>query len=266
MQSNIFKKIRLLSLLSLPFALATSAFAQSLPTVSANPNQLDFGSIPVNGINTIGTSIEVEVTNTSQEDLILFASPTVESVSHLRGGLVNAVVDADPNSNNNPNLLKPGGKGRARIECSPLVVGDIDAGIEIKGTTSTNATARKFATIPVKCTGVASQRSRRFSLKLAGADIDDVVDVQVKDSIQRVVKQLKCKTNLGNKFPAANCDLQVAQGLKIEVKSNSSNFARFINATGSAQCQAKVCTFNLTEDSTVTASFKPTVSLPPVNK
>jgi hypothetical protein len=270
MQVNIFKKIRLLALLSLPFLITTSAFAQSLPTVSVNPNPVNIVDAPIvrpgTATSSENKSVEMEVTNTSQEELTLFAAPIVEvSRTITTSTFVRPIVPL-PNSNQGANRLKPGAKGRVTIFCNPLLVGDLTGAVEIRGVTSTNANLRAFATIPVKCNGVASKDSARFSLKLSKAGINDVVDIQVKSG-GSIVKQLKCQANPGNNKPSVSgCDLQVAKGVQIEVITKSSDFARFINSTGSAKCQAKVCTFRLDEDSSVTASFKPTVSFPPVKK
>jgi hypothetical protein len=267
MQVNIFKKIRLLALLSLPFLITTSAFAQSLPTVSVNPNPVNIVDAPIvrpgTATSSENKSVDMEITNTSQEDLTLFAIPIVEVDRTIKTSIFVRPIVPVPNSNQGPNRLKPGAKGRVTIFCNPLLVGDLTGAVEIKGDLGST---RTFATIPVKCNGVASKDSARFSLKLSKAGINDVVDIQVKSG-GSIVKQLKCQANPGNNKPSVSgCDLQVAKGVQIEVITKSSDFARFINSTGSAKCQAKVCTFRLDEDSSVTASFKPTVSFPPVKK
>jgi hypothetical protein len=268
MRTNISKKIRLLALLSLPFIITTSAFAQSLPTISVNPNPIDIGDVPVGntpiapGFLDKDRSVEVEVTNTSQEELrfILFTS------SPQRFGTPSRAIpdagDAVPDGG-----LKPGGKARIRISCNPLVVGDLVSGnIDILATTKTNPQLRKIATIPAKCKGIASQLSPRFSLQLNGAGINDVVNIQVKRGSGEIVKQLKCNGTSGLKSPASSCDLQVLRGFEIEVKSSSPKLTRFINATGSAKCVGQVCKFSLLEDSTVTAIFKQPSLPPSLNK
>jgi hypothetical protein len=270
MRTNISKKIRLLALLSLPFIITTSAFAQSLPTISVNPNPIDIGDVPVGNTPTApgflakDRSVEVEVTNTSQEELrfLLFSSP--QKFGSPSGAIPDA-GDRGPDGG-----LKPGGKARIRISCTPLVVGDLVSGdIDILAATKTNPQLRKIATIPAKCKGIASQISRRFSLQLNGAGINDVVNIQVKRGSGEIVKQLKCNGTSGLKSPASSCDLQVLRGFEIEVKSKSPNLTRFINATGSAKCSVlgeKVCKFSLLEDSTVTAIFKQPSLPPSLNK
>jgi hypothetical protein len=267
MGTNISKKIRFLALLSLPFIITTSAFAQSLPTVSVNPNPIDIGDVPVgNSSNSPrfrdkDRSVEVEITNTSQEEL---RSLLVGSPQGRFGLTTRAIGDAGDTAPDGG--LKPGGKARLRMSCSPLVVGDITNGdIDILATTKTNPQLRKIATIPGKCKGVASQLSPKLSLQLNGAGINDSVNIQVKQG-SSILKQLSCNGTSGLKSPASSCDLQVIRGAEIEVKSKSPNLTRFINATGSAKCQAQVCTFKLNEDSAVTAIFKQPSLLPALNK
>jgi hypothetical protein len=257
-QTNTPKKNLLLALLSLPFPVTTSAFAQSVPTVSVNPNPIDFGSVPIGpGSITNNKGLEVEITNTSQEifDVTLPVLNNPADKINFRTNI--GVVTGLPNSGGK---LHPGEKGRIRVFCEPVIGGELTGVLDFQFVV--NGVMKKIATnTPMKCKGVTSIISRRFSLKLTGAGINDFVDVQVKDFRQEIVKQLKCNGISENKSSDSSCNLQVTRSFQIEVKSNSPNFTRFSNATGAANCPPleKVCTFQLNADSAVTAIFEPAI-------
>jgi hypothetical protein len=168
MRTNISKKIRFLALLSLPFIITASAFAQSLPTVSVNPNQIDFGDIPVG--STLAdphpsSPVTVEVTNTSEEDLRL--TPTLAQ----RNPRFTVSVLRSVDNPNDLDLIKTGRKGRFLVYCNPVIVGDI-----------INAAIHDSVNIKVKHNGQLVKQLKCTRNLASSCDLQAVqgVDIEVK--------------------------------------------------------------------------------------
>jgi hypothetical protein len=253
MRTNIYSKIQILALLTLPVILTASAFAQSVPSqqsnpgFSVNPKSLDFGTVEAGQEK----KLPIEVKNTSSQPIRVFADAASGNDGFALSGLGLAA-------------LNPGEVKTVFASC--------------RNQSSNSTTTRPFIirnqqtqtsiiTIPSVCKGVNPFVTLFVPQKSDSPPAGGAVIVQiVNDPNPQIAQGVDCSASNtaggGNNAatPFDNCSFpRVRKGSQVKIQSNAPNFTGFSNGSGSAvKCQGKTpCTFTIDQNSEVTAKFKP---------